>query len=693
MADVAPVPPPDASALVRRYRNLVGVPSFRFDPAFAQAVVRAMDEHAPDVVALELPEPLAESLAWAARCWPEPVGCVLPEAGLLYPFVPGDAMLEAYRIAAMRGTPVALIDLPTRLRPVAPSLPFPAAGLLRRAGRRHAEVVDAMVRSAGAPARADRAREAHMAGWLAQAMQDGSTVLWVGGMARWARLVDRIEAGDFGGPSVRLVEPGAMRRVRLGPSALVEATGRVPWAVQRYAAAPEAYDEAELLRVLAGEALGEQAAASEAPGQRAFNWMEPDAVEPDAVEPGAVEPGAVEPGAVEPEDRSPADLIRFLIYARNLAATRAVAEAPDVATLLGAAVATMGRRYAGRLLALAMAQPDPPPGSPAAEAPRADYVVGEHVKGYQVDGRWLLRRKATESDRRRWRFVAYRAGELPWWLGGAAYRDLPPSTPDEPAAWCEYPPEQEAYERFVRQILLRASHPEPGAGASMPFRSGLRDGIDVRETLRHWGDGEVYVREERLEHTWITNAVIDWSSDREGTPVHRGDSHVPGGYSAGWSDPSLTTFGSATRETRQPAVIQDDPEVTLRTRELSLVTLDVPTLVRGGGRPSFYDLVISPLVDLPWADDDLYGWLAIMFRFCAGKPFAYFSRYRPGPRIHALAAEHGVRLVHRPLSSVPDALIARQLRWRFLWLTEAQWREMTRRCEVAREGWGVAWAR
>ena len=58
-------------------------------------------------------------------------------------------------------------------------------------------------------------------------------------------------------------------------------------------------------------------------------------------------------------------------------------------------------------------------------------------------------------------------------------------------------------------------------------------------------------------------------------------------------------MGSASREIRHD-VIQDVPcHVTLRHREFSLITLDVPTWLEADDSQSFYGRVIKPLVDLP----------------------------------------------------------------------------------------------
>lgn len=57
---------------------------------------------------------------------------------------------------------------------------------------------------------------------------------------------------------------------------------------------------------------------------------------------------------------------------------------------------------------------------------------------------------------------------------------------------------------------------------------------------------------------------------------------------------------------------------------------------------------------------------------CAGKPFAFHSRYRPSPRIHALARKHRVTLLWQPLGLVPAPLPERNRAFRQLHLSASQ---------------------
>ena len=648
--------------------NLVGIPSFHYDPLFARAVGQAIRQVHPEAIAVELPEPLGGELDWALRCWPTAVGSIARD--LIVPWIPGDSMLEACRLGRQLGIPVHLVDLavvdvagaePPRARPVA-LLPGPE--FAPRVGQVFQDAVDAI---AEPPSTGDLAREAFMAERLDELMRRHRRVLWVGGMSHWTRLAGRLERRDFSSPQVRRRIPGPCRRVRLEGSALLRLTGRLPFLVARYAERPESYDEASMIRRLARDAarLNRRRRAAEGHMHDGEHRLEP--AEPDAA----------------------IDIARVLLYARNLAATRALSERPRLADLLTAASATVGKRYAGQVYMLSM-KAARPRRTKSAEAvrnvPALTYEIVGSRQGYRCKERWLT----VEP------FWPPAGSRIEMWVPAPAevarrqeapYRHVPRAQKGSRHVWKAYPPDEQAYEAYVAHVLRRASVHALSEPVVEPFLTGLRDGIDVKATLRHWKEGRLYVREDRGERLTVTNGAIDYTSEREDSTVLRGLGRPRG--RGGWVDPSLTSVGSASREIRHD-VIQDVPcHVTLRHREFSLITLDVPTWLEADDSQSFYGRVIKPLVDLPAERDHLYGWLDLMFAFCRGKPFVYYSRYVPGPRIHEIAARHRVRLLHRPLRLIGSALLRRHQTFRFLSLTRKQWAALEARIEEGRTAWGV----
>ena len=650
----------DGTSLVRRFRNLVAVPSRHHDPVFGRAVHEVFAARVPDVVALELPPSFAAELAWGASCWPEPVASIgaqrtprKPGPANVLPFVPGDSILEGWRRASVHGVEIALIDIDTRGgdgKSCAGLIDVPGAELAGRVGRAFPQVADACLACAP-PSADDLAREAAMARALAALMRRRGTVLWIGGMYHWPRLVARLEASEFRAPRVRHVEGRKWRRVALDPAASYRTTGVLPWMSRAFAGNPSGFSEAEEALRLLHAAAGEHPASTN--------------------------------GA--PESHAPVDVARVDRYARNLAFSTGVRERPDAEELLLAASAVIGPRYASRVYALAMQ--DPPrerTGNLAALTWAVDSA--RRRSGFRLNGKWI-----SLEPLRPGRFpvaVVKAPEEVLRHAHRAEYEGLPDARGGEKHHWGAYPPDEAEWESFVGYLLRRASIQDPGEARAVPFTAGLADGVDVRATIRFWHQDHIYVREEQRGVLNVRNGAIDWSGDEEDSEV------LSGRAEGGWNDPDSPRVGSASRETEQYELLQQagHSEVTRRRREWSLMSLDLPTFKPerpGSFRPAadtFFDKVIEPLLAIQGRPgrDHVYGWLEAMFRFCAGKPFAYYSRYRPSPRIHALARKHRVTLLWQPLGLVPAALLKRNRTFRQLWLSASQWAALGSRLGLGR---------
>jgi hypothetical protein len=630
-----------ASAIVRRHRNLVGVPSYHYEPVFGGVVHEVVERERPDAVALELPPSFRRTLEWGARCWPDPVAGI--SEGCVVPLVPGDSILEAFRAAQRVQATVALVDIDTP-KPGQRAV-LPGAELADRSGADFFDVADGVGRRD--PDDDALAREAVMARKLAGLMRRHRLVLWVGGLAHWTRIIGRLERGDFEAPSVPVRVRRRFERARLDASALLRRPNNWPAFLRAFADDPRTFDPYEEVRALLHEAAGH---------------------DPDESH-----------GA--PECVAAIDIARTGLYARNLAASSGLREIASLGELLQAAHATIGPRYAARVYAQAMEQRF------SATTASLDALTFEvdprRLKaGFKFRGRWIALEPWNPP-----RFV------LAWLpdpeLVGRTARDaqydrLPGPRAGERFYWGAYPPDEAEWEAFVQYLLRRASVSDPGEARAVPFCSGLEDGIDVRATIRHWAEDVVYVKQDQRGQMNFTNGAIDWTSDREDSDI------LQGRRVGGWNDPDSPHVGSASREFEHE-VLQDigEAQVTERERTWTVLTLDCPThLDHPRGRRTFFDAVIDgELLKVQGRDgDNVYAWLEGMFRFCGGKPFVYFSRYVPGPRIRALAKAHDVDLVWSPLHRVPQELLRRHRHWRQLWLTESQWEVLKQRLDASKSG-------
>jgi hypothetical protein len=122
-------------------------------------------------------------------------------------------------------------------------------------------------------------------------------------------------------------------------------------------------------------------------------------------------------------------------------------------------------------------------------------------------------------------------------------------------------------------------------------------------------------------------------------------------------------------------------------RELSLITLDAPTWLKADDSRSLYGKVIKRLLESPPRENNLCGWLRIMFGFCRNKPLDYYSHYQPGPRVHAIAREFGARIIYVPLTCISRRLLERHQSFQFMNLTRAQWEELLERISESKRAW------
>jgi hypothetical protein len=665
--------------------GLIGVPSRHHDPYFARIAQQAIERHRPSVIALELPSgpgiDLLDELDWAASCWPTPM--VSATSAHLFPFVPGDSIFEAFRCARARNIPVNLVDLPCtafahqddRPEPVfhgRSGLPLPDVEWHRHDPALFLLTLDAVLgQTPPTPSdERDLAREAWMAGQLHQLLRVRKRVLWVGGMAHWTRIVHRLRTHDFSGPRTNPHPPSIISRMRLAPSALYRMTGRLPWLVLHYADNPDGYDEHAAIQTLARLA-----------SQRASRENDELDLVLVAAHPGTISDTHADPSRQEPI--APVDVAKTLLYARNLAAVSGPRERPDFTELLTSAAMIVSPWYAGRLYVLAMR-----------EAHSAAALTHDALEFEYRDGRQIYHSNGAIIDARPWQ--PEQGGSV---LTITEVRRRARKAQDEelPAAgeggqeddfyWISDPGVEEEYTCFQDYLLRRASLADPEEARTEPFQTGLADGIDVRATVRYWAKGKIHVRDERRGKLRVTNAAIDWTGRSEHSDILQG--RIAGG---GWVDPSLTRVGSCSRMSDEATKdISLNPYIRLFQREFSLITLDSPTYIHQttDNAKTFFDMVIEPLIKIQTTDrDTIYNWLEIMFRYCSGKPFAYFSSYVLSPRIHRIAWEHGVRIMHIPLHRVPETMRHHHAKFRYYKVNREQWVEFMRRQSEGGGMWG-----
>ncbi len=198
----------------------------------------------------------------------------------------------------------------------------------------------------------------------------------------------------------------------------------------------------------------------------------------------------------------PASLQVMTKFATNMARLRG-ALIPDLAEWITAARGVADDGFAHQLLELATAYPYPAPqGMPIREVSMEE--MGWHRdRGFRLRPSIKRPRDRPESSAMRRRKREARKGDWKKAWEGAL-----------PEGQCSYPPEDiviEAAGSRVRQAaqgVLRQAHAKV-----QPFSTGMADGLDIRETLRNWHEGRIYVKEEGPQGAKIGSVLVVFEED------------------------------------------------------------------------------------------------------------------------------------------------------------------------------------
>jgi hypothetical protein len=85
------------------------------------------------------------------------------------------------------------------------------------------------------------------------------------------------------------------------------------------------------------------------------------------------------------------------------------------------------------------------------------------------------------------------------------------------ASICSYPPEDILIEDFGRFLKKKGKSMLSEERATVePFTASLLDGIDLRETIRNWHEGRIFVRNQRKVHGEVGSVIVIFDDDRDG---------------------------------------------------------------------------------------------------------------------------------------------------------------------------------
>jgi hypothetical protein len=82
---------------------------------------------------------------------------------------------------------------------------------------------------------------------------------------------------------------------------------------------------------------------------------------------------------------------------------------------------------------------------------------------------------------------------------------------------CSYPPEDIVIEDFGRFLKKKSKSMLSEERATIePFTASLLDGIDLRETIRNWHEGKIFVRNMQKIHGDVGSVIVVFDDDRDG---------------------------------------------------------------------------------------------------------------------------------------------------------------------------------
>jgi hypothetical protein len=458
---------PDPGSLRRgRFTYLPVVPG-RLE--FAIEVRRAILRDKPEVVALELPVTLQPQFLRAVARLPEISVIVYPdesaeEHAIYVPVEPADPFVEAIRSALEIGADVVFADPDSGERPhLKDAYPDPYA--IRHIG--YEKYVEAY--RVYPQARSDEiARHAGGIAWKLQGCDPLARVLVVVSLNLLDPVLDAMDEPQAQ-PMSRLRRED-VRVLNPHPESLAEITIEYPYLQDRYEQFRHLMTDANLIdRRHAQLALFRDAEKSYEvnTGERVQHWQR-----------------------------------RLLArYARNLAlADRALM--PGIFDLTVAARSILDDNYGWEVWETAGCYP---PQKTASDLETVQ-ISGEEV---WLDTKRIRLRRRLPSVKRRLRPVGLKPRKKEKFPGEWASQL-------DGNSICSYPPEDlviEDYGRFLKKKGKGILSEE--RSRTEPFTTSLLDGIDLRETIRNWHEGKIYVRQFQKIAGEVGSVIVIFDEDRD----------------------------------------------------------------------------------------------------------------------------------------------------------------------------------
>lgn len=459
-----------------RKGNIYAVPITHYNMEMAAQVRLVFENIKPDCVAVELAETMQLQLLHAASRLPD-ISIVLTydkeHSPLYYLCEPCDASFEGLRSALEVGVPTWCIDLDVDFYPdVREDLPDPYA--VQRIGlKNYYEAYKKLVLDRGLiKTPLDHQREMFMAKRLKELSLSYDKVLFVGGMSHIENIFHLIDKTSF--PELKHTTREVVELCTLTELSTRDVLSECGWMSKNY----------ELKRALslAKQQRHPEIKAEDFPPdrQKLIYQLFKEASIKYVERTGNSFPGYHR-----------RNLMKFL---RNYALIRDRLM-PDLYQILNAAKGCVDDNYAYEVWELAT---DYPYRRNVDNLPELDLSI-EDIWGKSKRINFYLKTKSLKST-----------------FAPRQRKDRSKAQFKPPGAFsiCSYPPEDLIIERFGEFLKKRGTQILQEEGArSIPFSTSLEDGVDTKETIRHWHEKKLYVKARGKPQGGVGSVVIIFDED------------------------------------------------------------------------------------------------------------------------------------------------------------------------------------
>ncbi len=466
--------------------SICAIPIIHYNMEIAAQVRIAFDQIQPDCVAVELAETMQLQLLHAASRLPDISLAITYNAKqepLYYLCEPCDAAFEGLRCALEKQIPGYCIDLDVDYYPdVREVVPDPYS--IHRIGLQHYyEIYQKTVQTKQYPVtQTDANREIHMARRLKELSLSYDRILFIGGMFHIQNVLNLVDRTEF--PLIPHAQREVVELCTLTEDSCREVMAECGWTSSQYEELRQKYEE-DKNRTNQDTLLP---ATFPPDRQKLIYQLFKTAGEKYVANTGNKFPGY--------------HLRNMMKFGRNYALMTGQLM-PDLFQILSTAKGCVDHNYAYEVWELATSYPFRRNVDALLELDLSIEDVWGHSKIIRFHLKQKSRKNHTFFERRR--------------RDKSKIRFFPPG----PFSICSYPPEDISVERFGDFLKKKGTQIlTEDAARTIPFSTSLEDGIDTRETVRHWHDKKLYVKVWGKPPGGIGSIVVIFDEDMpiEGKP-------------------------------------------------------------------------------------------------------------------------------------------------------------------------------